>query len=147
MKQFTICMVVFALILSACSSQSTPQAATVELKVGDGSTTKTYSVDALKNLGAAKASFKGVEYVGVTLTDLLKDAGFDPAQLKAVKVIAIDGFSVNYEPALFTRPDTLLAYAQSGGPLTAEDGNFRRVLPAQEGKLNPRMVVEIQAVK
>ncbi len=145
-NHFVFVLLIGILLLTACS-QATPSDSGPELKITDGTTTQTYTVDDLKKLTATKASFKGVEYVGVSLTDLLKDAGFDPAQAKAVKVIAADGFTVNYEPALFTKVDTLVAYAKSDGSLTNEDGVFRMVLPDQEGKLNVRMVVEIQLVK
>ena len=67
------------------------------------------------------------EYVGVPLTVLLTDAGFDPQALKAVKAVAADGFTVNYGPELFLLDDTLLAYGSTDGPLTAEDGTFRRL--------------------
>jgi len=89
---------------------------------------------------------KDVIYVGVTLTALLQDAGIDPTALKAVKAVASDGFSANYEPALFTLADTILAYATTTGDLSAEEAPFRMVLPAEGGKLNPRMIVEILAI-
>jgi len=77
---------------------------------------------------------------------LLTDAGIDAQSLKALKAIASDGYSVNYEPALFLREDVILAYAKADGPLDGDDGAFRMVLPGEEGKLNVRMIVEIQAV-
>jgi hypothetical protein len=33
------------------------------------------------------------------------------------------------------------------GPLSAEDGLFRMVLPDQEGKLNVRLLTRLQVVK
>ena len=78
---------------------------------------------------------------------LLTDAGFDPQALKAVKAVAVDGFTVNYGPELFLLDDTLLGYGSTDGPLTAEDGTFRMVLPEQEGKLNIRMLVKVQVVQ
>ena len=78
--------------------------------------------------------------------DLLRDAGFDPAALKAVKAVASDGYSVNYDPALFQRADVLVAYAQTDGPLPADDGMVRMVIPDAEGKLNVRMLTKIEAV-
>ena len=53
---------------------------------------------------------------------------------------------LNYEPALFLRQDVLLAYAQAAGPLTADDGLLRLVIPDAEGKLNVRMLTKIEAV-
>ncbi len=146
MKRYITALLVVILLLSACA-KATPSANAAVLKVSDGTTTKTYTVDALEKLSSSKASFKGVEYVGVSLASLLKDAGFDPAKAKAVKAVASDGFTVNYDPSLFSKADTLVAYAKSDGPLASEDGTFRMVLPDQEGKLNARMLVEIQVVQ
>jgi hypothetical protein len=146
MKRYLLGILILVLLLAACA-QAKPPAGGTDLKVSGGATNKSYSTADLQSLSDAKASFKDVEYVGVPLLDLLRDAGFDPAQAKAVKVIAVDGFTVNYEPALFTKADTLVAYARADGPLGEEDGVFRMVLPGQEGKLNPRQVVEIQVIQ
>lgn len=145
MKRYLLVTVVLALVLTACASQTQDPAAPV-LKVSDGNVEKTYTADDLKTLGESQADFKGVTYVGVQLTALLTDAGIDPTALTAVKAVASDGFTVNYESALYSREDTLVAYATIDGPLGEEDGTFRMVLPDQEGKLNPRMVVEIIAI-
>jgi hypothetical protein len=85
-----------------------------------------------------------VTYKGVALPMLLQDAGLDPQVLKAVKAVAADGYSVNYDASLFQRQDVLVAYATADGALTADDGMFRMVLPGQEGKMNVRMLTEIQ---
>jgi PBP1b-binding outer membrane lipoprotein LpoB len=148
MKRFILGILLFALILAGCSqATATPEATQTKLAVSGGSITKSYTVADLQKLSSTKATFKDVEYVGVTLSSLLKDAGFDLSQVKAVKAVASDGFTVNYEPALFNKEDTLLAYARSDGALTADDGIFRMVLPGQEGKLNARKVVEIQVTQ
>jgi DMSO/TMAO reductase YedYZ molybdopterin-dependent catalytic subunit len=112
--------------------------------VTDGTNEQSYSVDDLKALGAEEAAFQEVTYTGVPLRLLLEDAGFDPASVSAVKATAADGFSANYDPELVNRPDTLVAYARADGPLAEEDGTFRMVLPDQEGKLNPRDLVELR---
>jgi hypothetical protein len=85
--------------------------------------------------------------VGVTVTNLLQDAGFDPAQVKAVKAVASDGYSVNYDPGQIFADDIILAYARADGDLAEEDGSFRLVLPNAEGKLNTRMLVELQIIQ
>ena len=46
----------------------------------------------------------------------------------------------------FSREDTLVAYARVDGPLAEDEGAFRMVLPDQEGKMNPRQLVEIIAI-
>jgi DMSO/TMAO reductase YedYZ molybdopterin-dependent catalytic subunit len=140
-----------AVTLAACGGAATPAPASGTdanvLVVGDGTTQKSYTVEALQALPGAQAAFKDVSYQGVPLTALLQDAGFDPQAAKAVKATASDGFSVNYGPDLFLLPDTLVAYAQADGPLGAEDGTFRMVLPDQEGKLNLRMLTTLQVVQ
>ena len=145
MKRFWIVTFVLALALSACASQTQDSDAPV-LKVSDGNVEKTYTVDDLNAIGESQADFKGVTYVGVQLTALLEDAGIDSTTLTAVKAVASDGFTANYESALYSREDTLVAYATVDGPLGEEDGTFRMVLPDQEGKLNPRQLVEIIAI-
>jgi DMSO/TMAO reductase YedYZ molybdopterin-dependent catalytic subunit len=84
-----------------------------------------------------------VEYTGVALKDLLEQAGYDPAVVNAVQAIASDGYSVKYGQDLAMLDNTLVAYAQADGPLSADDGTFRMVLPDQEGKMNVRMLAEI----
>jgi DMSO/TMAO reductase YedYZ molybdopterin-dependent catalytic subunit len=137
--------------LAACGGAATPApVASTDanvLVVGDGSTQKSYTPAALQALPGAQAAFQDVTYQGVALTALLQDAGFDPQAVKAVKAVASDGFTVNYGSDLFLLPNTLVAYAQADGPLTAEDGTFRMVLPDQEGKLNLRMLTTLQVVQ
>lgn len=145
MKRFLLVTFILALTLTACASQSQESAGPV-LKVSDGNVEKTYTADDLKALSESQADFKGVTYIGVPLTVLLADAGIDAAALTAVKAVASDGFTANYESALYSREDTLVAYATVDGPLSEEDGFFRMVLPNEEGKLNPRQLVEIIAI-
>lgn len=142
MKQILLTLGTLCLLLLGCS-QAAPAETGDVLIVTDGTTEKRYQVDDLRALQTAQAAFADVTYTGVPLSLLLADAGFDAASLSAVKATARDGFSANYDAALITRPDTLVAYAQADGPLTEEDGTFRMVLPDQEGRLNPRDLVEI----
>lgn len=142
MKRILIIALTFALALSACTTNPQETAGAV-LKVSNGETEKFYTASDLRALGEAQASFRDVAYVGVPLTLLLLDAGIDPTAVTIVKAVAVDGFTANYEASLFLREDTLVAYARADGPLSEEDGTFRMVLPDQEGKLNPRELVEI----
>jgi len=116
------------------------------LKVTNGTLEKIYTADDLKAMEAAQASDKGVGYVGVLLKVLLQDAGIDPSTLSAVKAVASDGFTANYDPSIFMADDVLVAYARADGPLADDEGTFRMVVPNQGGKLNPRMLVEIDAI-
>jgi DMSO/TMAO reductase YedYZ molybdopterin-dependent catalytic subunit len=139
-------LAVLALLLGACGGDAPEAAAGDVLVVTDGMTTKSYTAADLQALPAAQAAFREVTYTGVPLAALLADAGFEPGSVSAVKATAADGFSANYDPVLTARADTLVAYAQSDGPLSAEDGTFRMVLPDQEGKMNPRNLVEITVI-
>jgi hypothetical protein len=145
MKRTLFVFLVLALALAACASKAAAPSGS-DLKVTDGTIVKTYSVDDLKALGAVQASDKGVAYVGVPLKFLLQSAGIDPTKLSAVKAVASDGFSSNYDPTQFLADDMLVAYARADGPLTSDEGVFRIVLPDQGGKLNPRLLVEIDAI-
>ena len=145
MKRILLLGLILLLALAACAPKVEQPAANV-LKVSGGTVEKTYSADDLKALGEAQATFRDVTYVGVTLTALLADAGIEASALTAVKAVAIDGFTVNYDSSLYSRADTLVAYARVDGPLAADEAPFRMVLPDQEGKLNPRQLTEIIAI-
>jgi DMSO/TMAO reductase YedYZ molybdopterin-dependent catalytic subunit len=130
-------------MLTACGSdEDASLEGSAVLTVGE----KSYSVADLESLPQTEAIFNEMAYVGVSLSDLLADAGLDLSSLQAVKVIAADGYNQNYEPDLFSRPDVIVAYALADGPMTADDGAFRMVLPGEEGRLNVRHLVEIQGV-
>lgn len=143
-----ISIFVLALTVSACgnSAENAPADDGI-LRVGDGTTEKQYTVEDLKTLAATESSFGNVAYLGVSVNVLLQDAGFDPQEIKALKVVASDGFTVNYSPDMILPDNVLVAYVQSNGPLTADDGTFRMVLPDQEGNMNPRMLVSMQVVQ
>ncbi len=135
------------LSLAACGGGSNiPEDMPDELVVTDGTTSKSYTVADLEALPATESTFNDVVYKGVTLSVLLADAGFDPAALRAIKAVAADGYSMNYDPAMFQRADVLVAYATASGPLAEDDGVFRMVLPGEEGKLNVRMLAELRAM-
>lgn len=151
MKRFTISMLVlFVALLSACAS-STPQASESDaprgLLVSGAATGITYTRADLEAMPVSEASFKDVNYKGVTVSALLQAAGFDLSTVKAVKAIASDGFSVNYETSQVLGDDVIVAYATIAGDLAEEDGDFRMVLPGAEGKLNVRMLVELQVIQ
>ena len=145
MKNLLLFVMVCMLVLAGCAPKVDEPAAAV-LKVSNGAIEKTYTANDLKALGAVQASFKGVTYIGVTLTVLLKDAGFDPATLTAVKAVAKDGFTVNYDSGLYSREDTIVAYARVDGLLSEAEAPFSMVLPNEAGKLNPRQLTDIMAI-
>ncbi len=145
MKRFLLFGLIFALALAACAPKAQESAAAV-LKVSDDTVERTYTADDLKALGAVQVTANDVTYVGVTLTTLLADAGIDASSLTAVKAVASDGFTANYEASLYGAEDTIVAYALVDGPLGVEDAPFRMVLPNEGGKLNPRQLTEIIAI-
>jgi hypothetical protein len=143
MKQPLFFLAALLGLLISCN-QAAPPVSGDSLKVTDGSSEQSYTVADMQALGAEQAALNDVTYIGVPLSLLVQEAGFDPATLAAVKATASDGFSAHYEPDLANRPDTLVAYARVNGPLAEDEGTFRMVLPDQGGKLNPRDLVEIK---
>jgi len=130
-------------LLSACAAGNIEKNVEEYLVVTDGVAEAIYSVDELKILGVAEEKLLDEAYLGIPLLDLLSAAGFEPDDLKSVKAVAADGYSVLYDSSIFTREDVLVAYAKTGGPLSNDDGTFRMVLPGEEGKLNLRMLAEL----
>lgn len=147
MKKLVVFCLLLLLCVAGCAAEAEVEVTdTPILTVSDGQTEKVYTAAALQDLPQAEASFKGVAYTGVPLTVLLADSGIIVSDLAAVKAVAADGYSVNYDLSQIQKNDVIVAYAQADGPLVEEDGSFRMVLPAEEGKMNVRMLVEIQAV-
>lgn len=146
MQKIALFILIISLLLAGCAP-TTPAEPAAALIVSGGSTEKSYTSEQLESLEVEQVTFNDIAFVGVPLSVLLTDAGFDLAQIKAVKAVASDGFSANFEAALFQKADTLVSYAQADGPLSADDGSFRMVLPGQEGKLNVRQLVEIQIIQ
>jgi DMSO/TMAO reductase YedYZ molybdopterin-dependent catalytic subunit len=135
-------------LLAGCAGETNSASKEGVLQVTDGSKSKSYTLEDLQKLPASEATFGDTAYKGVQLSVLLEEAGFNPADIKIVKVTALDGFTVNYEAELFTKDDTLVAYQLANGdPLGEDDKAFRMVLPGQEGKLNPRQLKEIRIFK
>lgn len=121
---------------------------TSALVVSGGDSSESYSRADLESLGATESEFNGVAYTGVPVDVLVEDAGFDPASVRAVEAVAADGFTVNYDPGQVFGDGIIVAYALAdGSDLSADDGAFRMVLPGQEGKLNLRMLVELQVTQ
>ena len=136
-------LLLLLVLLSACAT--TPAAEVEELVVTGNQAEQTYTLAQLQALPVTTASLNGVDYSGVVLKVLLEHAGYPPVEIAAVEAVATDGYSITYDKDLALLDNTLVAYALAGGsPLVAEDGTFRMVLPGQEGKLNIRMLGELQ---
>ncbi|MCU0485415.1 MAG: molybdopterin-dependent oxidoreductase [Anaerolineales bacterium] len=155
MKHLVVFMVCLSFaLLSACTAESsTPtledgsETTAPILLVSGGEISKSFTRADLETLPVTEATFKDVPYKGVAVTALIQAAGFDPAQVKAIKAVAVDGFTVNYDPNQVLVEGVIVAYARADGDLAEEDGDFRMVLPGAEGKLNPRMLVELQVIQ
>lgn len=147
MKRLLTLLIGTALALSACSSDGGGETEVSDLLVSGGDISESYSRADLEALGATESEFNGAAYVGVPVADLVEDAGFDPASVKAVKAVAADGFTVNYDPGQVFTDGVIVAYALPDGDMSADDGTFRMVLPGQEGKLNVRMLAELQVTQ
>jgi hypothetical protein len=154
MKRFGITLLVlFALFVTACASSGTPFAQSAgsgtaaSLLVSSGEASKSYTRADLEAFGSTEATFKDVAYKGVTVSALVQDAGVDPTQVKAIKAVATDGYTVNYDPSQIFADDIIVAYARTDADLTEDDGAFRLVLPNAEGKLNLRMLAELQIIQ
>ena len=131
------------LLLSGCTAGNIEKNAMENLVVTDGVDEAIYSADDLKKIRAIEEDFLEETYLGVPLPDLLAVAGFEVDNVKSVKAVAADGYSVLYDSTIFTREDVLVAYAKAEEPLSKDDGTFRMVLPGEEGKLNLRILVEL----
>jgi len=151
MKKIVITLIVVLLVLAACApaaKQSSNTASEATLLVAVGESQQSFSVEDLQALPPSEATFNGVAYKGITLSALLDAAGINSDEIKALKAVATDGYTVNYEPAQVLKDNVLVAFMLAdGSPLTADDGNFRMVLPDEGGKLNLRMLAELQIVQ
>ena len=151
MRKIVISLIVAMALLSACipaAVESSDAPAQAILLVTVGESQQSFSVKDLCALPSAEATFNEVAYMGVTLPALLETVNVKLDGVRAIKAIAADGYTVNYDPTQVLKENVLVAYELAdGSPLTADDGNFRMVLPDEEGKLNPRMLVELQIIQ
>lgn len=146
MKRYSALLILLVLLFGACDTQTQSLGEAHQLIVTDGVKEVNYSVADLQELAANEAMFNEVSYVGITLKTLLENAGFTSDDLKAVKAVASDGFSANYDSVIFLRDDVIVAYAKTDGPLSKDEGVFRMVVPGETGKLNVRMLVTLQVI-
>jgi hypothetical protein len=146
---FVLAAILIFGILAACGSNQADNGG-----VEDASQTpvvvvggQSYTPADLETMPQTEATFNDVTYVGVQVSELLAAAGYDLASVTAIKAVASDGYTVNYEPGQLMAENIIVAYAQVDGALTADDGDFRMVIPDGEGNLNLRMLVELQVIE
>ena len=151
MKKTLFVLIAAMLVLAACApaaEQSAEPVTEAALLVTVGDTQESFNAEGLEALPSTEATFKDVAYKGVTVSALLDSLSVDAGSVKAVKAIASDGYAVNYDPAQVLKDNVIVAYALAdGSPMSTDDGNFRMVLPDEEGKLNPRMLAELQIIQ
>jgi hypothetical protein len=147
MKKLVFSLIVAMLLLAACTpAAGSPAETALLVKVGDSQ--KSFRTEELGRLTPVESTFKDVSYKGVTVSTLLEALSVDPGTVKAIKAVASDGFAVNYDPAQVLKDNVIVAYALAdGSPMSVDDGSFRMVLPDEEGKLNPRMLAELQIIQ
>jgi len=143
-------MTILMVFLAGCGSAPTQATATVPeavLTIVIGDNQQTFTVDDLKAFPSSVSSFNGVDYMGVSVKVLLDAAGINLDAVSAIKGVATDGYSVNYETAQLSPDDVLVAYSLAdGSSLASDEGKFRMVLPDQEGKLNLRLLYKLVIV-
>lgn len=143
MKRIIFVFILVSLTLGACASGG--EAGQVEeLTLIIGAEEFSLGGDDLAGIAEVQSEYEGSVYIGVPVIDLLQFADVDPGQVNAVVAIAADGYSVSYGSDHFTREDVLVAYSRAEGAMSREDGTFRMVLPGEEGKLNLRMLTDLQ---
>ena len=149
MRMLWLILITAALLLVACApAGGGGEGAPEVLLVTAGENQASFSAEDLGALPATESSFDEVTYTGVTVSALLEAAGVQQEQVKAIKAIAADGYSVNYDPGQVMKDTVIVAYALAdGNPMSADDGNFRMVLPDEEGKLNLRMLTELRVMQ
>lgn len=83
---------------------------------------------------------------GVRLRDLLAQVQIKPQATRA-RLIAADGYQTGVDLAWLAQPDTLLAYAINGQPLTHEQGFPARLLiPGLYGQKMPKWIQRMELV-
>ncbi|MFC2063465.1 molybdopterin-dependent oxidoreductase [Chloroflexota bacterium] len=146
MKKILITLIVM-MVLAGCGASAMQETTLLPepvLTIVNGDNETIYTVQDLQALPSNVSSFNEIDYMGVSIKVLLEEVGVILDDISAVKAVATDGYSVNYEPTQLLPDDVLVAYSLADGNSMAEDeGIFRMVLPDQEGNQNLRMLSRI----
>jgi len=137
-------VLIVALVGCSPNNATPPAAEDTILTISGADIETTYTLEQLRGLSTTPVESDDGRFVGVRLADLLIDAGYELDQISSVRAIALDGFSSTYDPELFSREDTVLAYAREDGDLNGDELPLRMVLPGQEGRMQPRQVKAIE---
>ena len=146
MKKIIITLIVM-MVLVGCGASATQEKTSLPesvLTIVNGDNETIYTVDDLQALPSNVSSFNEVDYMGVSIKFLLEEVGVIFDDISAVKAVATDGYSVNYDPTQLLPDDVLVAYSLAdGSSMASDEGKFRMVLPGQEGNQNLRMLSRI----
>ena len=119
---------VLLLLAGACSGGD-GGAGRVEVTVAGAA--RTWTQHELMAMPAGTVEYHGEQYRGVPLAALVPAIGLEiDAPLTAT---AADGYAQTLAPEVLGRSDALLAYAVDGGPLPADTGPLRLVVPGAKG--------------
>ena len=141
---FTLLMIVFLVGCGTSAPQEKTSIPEPVLTIINGDNQQTYTINDLQALPSTVSSFEGKDYMGVSVRFLLEEAGVNLNEILAVKAVATDGYSVNYEPKQLLPDDVLVAYSLAdGGSMASDEGKFRMVLPDQEGNQNLRLLYKL----
>jgi DMSO/TMAO reductase YedYZ molybdopterin-dependent catalytic subunit len=137
LKTLLFLLVMMALLLAACAPQGTP----VLKASGNVTSEKSWTDAQLKKLGTVNADYidkEGVTttYTGVPIVTLLDEAGIKDGST-AVVFVASDGYTA----------ETTLEELQACKTCIVafdDDGSLRTVMPDFSGKLQVKMLTEMQ---
>ncbi len=141
-----VCCALLIALLAGCGpgGGATPVPGAIILTVTGGDIEQTYTLEQLQALAAHDVESDDGAFVGVLLSDLLSEAGFDLDRITTVRAVAMDGFSSTYDATLFRRDDAVLAYARAGGDLDGDEQPLRMVIPGQEGRMQPHQITRLE---
>ena len=140
-------LIAIAIAVVSCNpapAATPPAADEAILTVQAGEAEQTFTLADLQAMPATEVESDDGAFVGVSLSALLAEAGFELDAVSAVSAVAVDGFSSSYDTAMFTREDAVLAYARADGDLNGDEQPLRMVIPGEEGRMQPRQVNRIE---
>ena len=149
MKIIVITLIVMITLVGCGASETQEMTSLLEpvLTIINGDNQQTYTVKDLQTLTSTVSSFEGIDYKGVSVRYLLEEAGVNLNEISAIKAVATDGYSVNYEPAQLLPDDVLVAYSLAdGSSMDSNEGRFRMILPDKEGNQNLRLLYKLVIV-
>jgi len=152
-KNLIVCLVVVVILAGCASPAPTEQGASSgwSVTVSSAAGSKQFTVADLKALPQTEVEFLSKEtgttnkYKGALLREVLKAAGGDLAAVQSVDVEAEDAFFATFSRELALGDNAVLVVEMDGGPLPAEMGTARMVVPGETTKFQVKFVKRITA--